>query len=77
VDHPPLDFFERVASIALIPVSVEGLRHYPELNEEIAGEVLGLSFAALLSPEAEQSIFVIAHDDAGIGATDKGAAFSL
>jgi hypothetical protein len=31
---------------------VKALGHDPELDDEITGEVLGLGFAALLSPKA-------------------------
>src|SRR5580704_19397808 len=46
LDGPP--------GIALIPVPIEGLGHEAELGDEIAGEVLGFDFAALLLPEAQQ-----------------------
>jgi hypothetical protein len=55
-------------------MAVKGLGRDPELDNEIAGEVLGLGFAALLSPEAEQRIFIMAHDNAGIRAADEGPA---
>ena len=38
----------------------------PELDDEVAGEVLRLGLAALLPPEAEQGGFVVAHDDPGV-----------
>jgi hypothetical protein len=43
-----------------------------ELDDEVAGQVLGLGLAALFPPEAEQGGFVFPHDDAGVGAAYKG-----
>jgi hypothetical protein len=57
-------------------MAVELLSHNPQLDDEIAGEVLGLSFATLLPPEAKQGTFVFAHDDAGVGTTDEVAAIN-
>src|SRR5712672_2940944 len=37
-----------------------------------AGEVFRLGFAALFPPEAEQRVFIVTHDDAGIRTADKG-----
>ena len=45
-----------------------------ELDDEVAGEVLGLDLAALLPPEPEQGGFVVPHDDPGVRAADEGAA---
>ena len=53
---------------------IERLGHDPELDDEIGGQVLGLDLAALFPPEAEQGGFVVAHDDAGVGAAYKGTA---
>ncbi len=58
MNHPSLNVPERVSGISLVPMPIKGLGHDPELDDEIAGEVLGLGFAALLSPEAEQRIFI-------------------
>ena len=55
---------------------VEGLGHDPELDDEVAREVLRLDFAPLLPPEAEQGRFVVAHDDPGVRAADEIAAVS-
>jgi hypothetical protein len=40
-------------------VPVEGFGDHPELDNEVAGEVLGLDLAALLPPEAEQGSLVV------------------
>ena len=53
---------------------VEVLGHDPELDDQIAGEVLRLGLAALLPPQPEQGRLIVAHDDPGVGAADEGAA---
>ena len=55
-----------------MPVEVFG--HASELDDQVARQVLGLGFAALLPPQPEQGCFVVAHDDPGVGAADKGTA---
>jgi hypothetical protein len=70
-----LDVFDRLASIALVPEPVEILGGLAELNDEVAGQVLGLDFAALFPPEADEGGLVVAHDDAGVGAADEVAPF--
>ena len=70
---PTLDVFDGLPRIALVPVPIEGLGHQAELDDEVAGQVLGLGLAALFPPKAEQGGLVVAHDDAGVGAADKGA----
>ena len=74
--YPPLNVLERVSGIALVPMPVEMLGHDPELDNEIAGEILGLGFTALLAPEADKGIFIFAHDDASIRTADKILAIS-
>jgi hypothetical protein len=73
VYYPPLDVFEGMTGITLIPVPVEVFGRDPELDDEIAREVLGLGFAALFSPEAEQRIFIITHYDAGVRTANESA----
>jgi hypothetical protein len=63
-----------LAGIALVPESVEVLGGLAELDYEVAGEVLGLGLTALFPPEAQQGCFIVTHDDAGVGVTDKMAA---
>jgi len=55
----------------LIPAPIEVLRYDPELDDEVAGEVLGFDLAALLAPEAEEGCFVTAHDGPRLRATDE------
>ena len=57
--------------LASIPAPVEVFGHHPELNDEIAREILRLNFPALLLPEAEECSFILPHDDSGVGAADK------
>jgi hypothetical protein len=59
------------------PDPIERLGHQAELDDEVAGQVLGLGLAALFPPEAEQGGLVVPHDDAGIGAADEGSAIFL
>ena len=68
---PPLDVRDRLAGVALVPMPIEVLGDVPELDDEVARQVLGLGLAALLPPEPEQGRFVGAHDDPGVGAADE------
>jgi hypothetical protein len=72
--HPLLDVPDVVARVALIPGAVERLGGSPELHHEIAGEVLGVGLAAFLAPKAQQSSFILAHNDAGIRSADESPA---
>ena len=73
VPHLPLHVRDHLAGIALVPVPIEVLGHGPELDDQVAREVLRLDLAALLAPEPEQGGLVIAHDDPGVRAADEGA----
>ena len=68
---PPLDVCDDLTGIALVPAPVEVLGDEAELDDEVAGEVLGLDLAALFSPKAKQGGLVVAHDDPGVGAADE------
>jgi hypothetical protein len=65
---------DRMARIALIPVSIEGLGDDAKLDNEISGKVFRLDFPTLFPPEPEQGRFVGVHNDAGVGAADEMAA---
>src|SRR6478672_9575913 len=67
-----LDISDGSASVALIPASVEVLGDLSELHDEVAGEVLRADFSPLLAPEPNKGCLVVAHDDPGVGAADKG-----
>jgi hypothetical protein len=64
--HAALDVSDPPAGIALVPASVELLGGGPQLHDEVAGQILRFGLASLLTPEADQGSFVIAHDDARI-----------
>ena len=68
-----LDAFDRLPGVALEPMPVEGFSHEPELDDEVAGQVLRLGLAPFLAPQAHQGGFIVAHDDAGVGAADEAA----
>jgi len=70
---PALDATYDLACIALEPVPIEAFSRHTELDGEAARQVLRLDLAALLPPKPQQGCFVIAHDDAGIGAADEAA----
>jgi hypothetical protein len=46
---PTLNILDSLPGIALVPAPVQVLGGLAELDDEIAGEVLGLDFAALLA----------------------------
>ena len=70
----PLNVRNHLAGVGLIPAPIKVLGHHPELDDEIAGQVLRLDLAALFPPEPKQRLLVIAHDDPGVRAADKRAA---
>ena len=69
-----LDVLDRLPGVDLVPASVQVLGGAAELDEEVAGQVLGFGFAALLAPEAEEGCLILTHDDPCIGAANKMAA---
>ena len=69
-----LDVGNDLAGIGLVPAAIEVLRHDPELDDKIAGQVLRLDLAALFPPKPQKSVLIIAHDDPGVRAADKAAA---
>ena len=48
--QPMLDAFDRLPGVALEPMPVEGFSHEPELDDEVAGQVLRLGLAPFLAP---------------------------
>jgi hypothetical protein len=56
--NAPLDVFDFVAGIALVPMAVEGLCGDAELNGEIGRQILGRDLTALFAPEAADGAFV-------------------
>jgi hypothetical protein len=68
----PLDVGDAPAGIALVPGPVELLGCGPELNDQVAGQVLRLGLTAL--SELDQGRLVAAHDNPGVRAANEGAA---
>src|ERR1700691_2714658 len=65
-----LDIDNELTGIGLVPAAVKVFGDDPELDDEIAREVFRLYFAALLAPQPQQRILVVAHDDPGIRTAD-------
>ena len=59
--------------IGLVPAPVKILGDHAELDDQIAGQVLGLDLTAFFPPEPKERILVIAHDDPGVRAADESA----
>ena len=72
-----LDIPHRSTRIPLIPSAVKILGCFPELHDEVAGQVLRADLAPLFAPKADQRVFIGAHDDAGVRTTDEPAAVSV
>jgi hypothetical protein len=70
-----LDIRKHLAGIVLILASVQVLGRNAKLDDEIAGKVFGLDFAAFFPPEPEKGGFVIAHNDPGVRSPDEITAF--
>src|SRR6516164_323561 len=71
---PLLNVGNQLPGIGFVPATIELLDREPELNHKIAGQVLRFDLAALFSPQPDQGVLVITHDDPGVGAADKKAA---
>jgi hypothetical protein len=72
----PLDVREHLTGIGLVPVPVQVLGRYPKLDNQVAGQVLGLDLAPLYPPQAQQGSFVVAHNDPSVRSTDEVAPIS-
>ena len=66
-----LNIRDDLPGICLIPATIEVLGDNPELNNEIAGQVLWLNLAALFPPKPQQGCLVIAHDDPSVRTADE------
>ena len=64
--NAPLDVFDGLAGVALVPVPIEVFGHEAELDNEVTRQVLRFDLAAFFPPEAQQSGLVLAHDDPGV-----------
>jgi hypothetical protein len=69
----PLDVCKYLTGVGLIPAPIEVLGGQAELDDEIAREVFRLDLAPLLTPKAEESILIVAHNDPGIRPADEMA----
>jgi hypothetical protein len=68
-----LDIADHLAAIGLVPAAIKVLGGDPELDHEIARQVLWLDFPALLPPQSDERLLITAHNDPGVGAADEGA----
>ena len=75
--HAPLDRCQNLPGIAFEPAAVEVFGDHAELDNEVAGEVLGLDFAPRFTPEADDGSLVVAQDDPRVRAADERAASGL
>jgi hypothetical protein len=71
VYDPALDIGDRTAGIALVPLPIEVFGRQAELDDEFAREVLQPDLAAVFLPQTDQGLFVLPHDDPGVGAADE------
>ena len=73
----PLDIGDDLPGIGLVPAPVKLLGDHPELDDEVAGEVLRLDLAAFFPPQPQQGGLVVAHDDPGVRAADETPSFRV
>ena len=66
-----LDVRDPAAGIELVPAAVEVLGDQAELDDQDARQVERSLLPALLPPEPQQGLLVLAHDDPGVGAADE------
>jgi len=64
---------DHLPDTGLVPAAIELLGRDPELDYEIAGQVFPFYLTADLPPLPEESLFILAHDDPGIGSADETA----
>ena len=57
---------DHLIGVALVPVAVEAFGHGPELDDEIARQVLRLDVASFLAPQPQQGGLIVTHDDARV-----------
>jgi hypothetical protein len=65
-----LDVGDHLPGIDLVPAPIEVLGRKPELDHEIARQVLRFNLTALFAPEPDQGGFIVAHDDPSIRAAN-------
>jgi hypothetical protein len=59
----PLDVSDDLPGIGLVPAPIEVLGDQAELNDEVAGEVVGLRLAALFAPQPQQGCLIRTQAD--------------
>jgi hypothetical protein len=74
VPYSPLDVYNDVIGIGLVPVTVQCLGGQAELDDEVSGKVLRIDLAALFTPEAMQGRLIIAHNDPSVRPADERTA---
>lgn len=72
VANPRLNVCDGAAGRMLIPSSVELFGNGAELYDQVARQILRGELTPFFAPEASEILLIIAHDDAGIRAADKG-----
>ena len=71
VPDMPLHIDHLMTAIGLKPAPIKVFGHHPELDDEIAGQVLRLDLAALFPPEPKLAPHHRTHDDPGIRAANE------
>ena len=71
MDNPLLDGSDFLAGLSLDPAAVQIFGDEPQLDDQLTREVQTCLLTALLPPECEERLLVLAHDDPGIGAADE------
>jgi hypothetical protein len=66
-----LDVYDLLTGRGLKPFSVQLFSRFPELNDQTARQILRLGLTAFFLPKPDQLSFVNAHNDPGIGPTNK------
>ena len=66
-----LDVGDDLTGIGLVPAPIKVLGGDPELDDEIAREVLRLNLTTFFLPQPQQRGLVIAHDDPRVRAADE------
>src|SRR5262245_50124089 len=68
-----LAVYDPLAAVALKPMDIQFFGCLAQLDDEVAGRVFRLDFAALLAPQPHQGGFVVAHNDARIRAANESS----
>ena len=66
-----MDVGDHLSGIGLVPAAIELLGGNPELDYEVAGQILGLDLTPLLPPQPDQRRLVVVHNDPGVRAADE------